>query len=456
MLALVKPREYLAYENRLGESLYRREFDFVPEAAVGLSLDPEYGTNRDMFEYALASMRRSLPKSTADIRKQLVSEYSNLLRQVMDALKGYLKLLSQSPSEHTPFLVFVRDIISLIRAHASEFCTVDEFFYQISQEYSPPVQDPRLHVAGMVSYGLRLDEGDTRATQQLFYYLYNNFKVALANNRLEEETRMLLQGLENQGIMSFFLGKMLPGIVLAACENGDAFVLLDVYGEALQLYLTNGTAPPEISRDMMPCVAALLKAMAKGIWTMKMNGGQEMAVQDIHVVSRIVTAMNSLWCSLSVLQMHMEPPSCLPDMMATLERLSTFVNKAVECLQQNEDTYISTEIFDGFLSSPEDQTIDRDVLGFSQIIKDDVRRNWVSAGDRISVRAPGKAFTSSIGGVSTSGSAKVIGTIEVEVRDLIERLKAWETDWRILSPNSTGHRDIDFVWTDDDGWDLVL
>lgn len=50
LLALVKPRQFLSYENQLAEELKRRNEPFVPDAVVGLSIDPDYGSNRDLFE----------------------------------------------------------------------------------------------------------------------------------------------------------------------------------------------------------------------------------------------------------------------------------------------------------------------------------------------------------------------------------------------------------------------
>ena len=50
LLAIVKPRQFLAYEHQLAEELKRRNEPFVPEAVVGLSINPDYGSNRDLFE----------------------------------------------------------------------------------------------------------------------------------------------------------------------------------------------------------------------------------------------------------------------------------------------------------------------------------------------------------------------------------------------------------------------
>lgn len=50
LLAIVKPRQFLAYEHQLAEELRRRNEPFVPDAVVGLSINPDYGSNRDLFE----------------------------------------------------------------------------------------------------------------------------------------------------------------------------------------------------------------------------------------------------------------------------------------------------------------------------------------------------------------------------------------------------------------------
>ena len=107
----------------------------------------------------------------------------------MRSLKKDLKTLCGNAREHGPHVAFAREIIGLVRTHMSGICGIDDFFLQISPEYSPPADDPRLQVAGMVSYGLRLDEGDSRAVNELFYYLLNSFKKALSEGRLGDEAR---------------------------------------------------------------------------------------------------------------------------------------------------------------------------------------------------------------------------------------------------------------------------
>lgn len=50
LLAIVKPRSALAYENQLAEELKKRGEGFVPGNVVGLSINPDYTSNRELFE----------------------------------------------------------------------------------------------------------------------------------------------------------------------------------------------------------------------------------------------------------------------------------------------------------------------------------------------------------------------------------------------------------------------
>src|SRR5947207_15127531 len=104
-------------------------------------------------------MRTSLKEGTATLRKHLSTEFRSALDLVMRQMKTDLKTVSSQASKHRAFVQFVRDIVSLIRTHGAQICQLDEFFFQVSQEYSPSLQDPRLHIAGILSYGVRLGEG---------------------------------------------------------------------------------------------------------------------------------------------------------------------------------------------------------------------------------------------------------------------------------------------------------
>nr|RBQ95015.1 hypothetical protein FVER53263_11346 [Fusarium verticillioides] len=260
-LSIVKPRPYLSYENQLAEQLLRKQKEFVPDAVVGLAINPDYNTNRDLFEFLITWMRKSLRDAGPALKKVIMSEHSKTLKLVMQQMIVDLRTMSHDASEHSSYVFFVRDVIALIRAHGSDICAVDKYFYQISKEYSPSIQDPQLQVAGMMSYGLRLSEGDTKVIHQVFFFLSNNFKIALKDNKLQDEVELLCRGMENPGILSFILNKMLPAIVKTATVESSVFPMVEVYAGALRVFFTRDVISRELTESELPYVVVLLRAI---------------------------------------------------------------------------------------------------------------------------------------------------------------------------------------------------
>ena len=120
---------------------------------------------------------------------------------------------------------------------AQDICPVDPFFYQISPEYSPSRQDPRLQTAGILACGLKLEEGSAHAAPGLFYLLWPNFTTALAGGRLADERAILERGMRHRHVLAFMLGKMLPAVVAAAVRCPDAWALAQTYVDALEARL---------------------------------------------------------------------------------------------------------------------------------------------------------------------------------------------------------------------------
>ncbi|KFH44212.1 hypothetical protein ACRE_049940 [Hapsidospora chrysogenum ATCC 11550] len=428
MLAIVKPRESLAFENNLAEELIRQGKEFVPEAVAGLTVSLDYDTNRDLFEFAISSMRKSIQDAGPNMKKILLSEHKRSIQLVMDQIKGDLKTVSQDPNEHPSYLHFARDIISLIRAHGSDFCTVDEFFYRISKEYSPSLQDPQLQVAGMVSYGLRLSEGDTGVAHQLFFFLINNFKLAMMNDKTFGEVQLLSHGLGNPGILSFVLGKMLPAIIRAATVETASFPLVDVYTQACHLWLDDDEAPPELSEGDLPHLRRTLKAIVDGIGGLSGRLGQ--TAMEIHLVRQYLGLMNVFWPSLYVLALSDVSSHDFDAIKSLLKDCSNFTKR-------NESYLLTLIDFPGFdgsqtdllslqlLDTGEMYTDDPHVAGFTQNIVDDVRTNWILSGDRLSIQAPGKPRSTQSG----QGMHRPTFDRRELFIDVYERTRIWNQWW---------------------------
>ncbi|CAK7229124.1 hypothetical protein SBRCBS47491_007141 [Sporothrix bragantina] len=251
MLAIVKPRRFLAYEHRLAEALKQHDLPYVRRAYVPASSQaPNYDTNRAFFNCAMTSLRQQLRDADgATRRQQLRGDFARALKLVMQQMKDDLRYAKTEPAEHEKYIVFVRGIVALIRSHGSDICPLDNFFYDQSQDFSPSPEDPQLRAASIVMYGLRLGEGEATAAPQLFHYLLNNFNIALANDKLDQECKFLEHSLENNNVLGFMLERMLPAILRATSQAEEAWPLLDVYYSAIERLVTRSPVPKDIGDE---------------------------------------------------------------------------------------------------------------------------------------------------------------------------------------------------------------
>ncbi|KAI2617473.1 Mus7/MMS22 family-domain-containing protein [Hypoxylon sp. NC1633] len=269
LLELIKPWDHLAYENRLALAIQQRGDPYLEDAVIDLGDNPGYDTNRDLFSHIVAVMRKTLRRAETGQKPQLQLQFSKTLKSTMDQMKLDLKSITFGSLEHEDHIEFVRSIVSIIRSQ--DICPVDSYFYQISREYSPSRQDPRLQIASILSLGLKLEEGDSKAVPGLFYLLFPNFKLALANNELSAEKRIIRKGMENPHVLSFMLSTMFPAIIITVAEETDlGWILLATYVNALEELLTAPCIHRAIGREDMDGTLVLIKcalgALLKSRW----------------------------------------------------------------------------------------------------------------------------------------------------------------------------------------------
>lgn len=443
LLSIVKPRSHLAYENELGQELQRFGKEFVPEAAAGLAVNPDYSTNRDMFEFAVSWMRKSLRDAGPALRKMMLSEHAKTLKAAMQQIKGDLRVVSQDATEHPSYVVFVRDIMALIRAHGSDICTVDDFFYQISKEYSPSVQDPQLQVAGMLSYGLRLSEDDARVTHQLFFFLFNNFKMSMINDKLRDELKMLRRGMKNADIFAFILGKMLPAVVRACVVESSAYPLLEVYVEALRMLLASSLIPHELTERDLPSVAVTVTTVVDALETLSRNPSA-MPAEGIEVLTLVLSLMNILWPWILTLSIY-EPSSpawrgicdALQCASNGINRAETFMEGIIDFETEGGSLHGNTLLAGVRRPGIDTAQVDGHIKSFTDNIVNDVRRNWIFSTFKISIQAPGKARNTQ----STQGCQGVDRPVWKAwelVGDVYGQAKEWNGWYRRVFEASSG------------------
>ncbi|KAK7414752.1 hypothetical protein QQX98_006436 [Neonectria punicea] len=425
-LALVKPRKYLAHENHLAQELQRQGKEFVPEAAIALATNLNYNSNRDMFEFAISWMRRCLGAAGPSRKKDILSEHSKTLKAVMQQIKRDLRTVAQEDvPEHPSFVAFIRDIIALIKAHGSEICKVDAFFYQINKEYSPSVQDPQLQVAAMLSYGLRLSDGDPRVAHQLFFFLFNSFKLSLSKDKLRDEVKFLHKGMKNPGILAFIFGKMLPAIIRASFLESSAFPLGDVYGEALQVLLNHHVVPHELTESDLPHVLVTVKAFVNGLDQLGQNDGP-LTGEQMHLLRQVLSMINELWPFLNVLSgsqtssmIWEQTCQVLKYASAGIETAETYIGNVLDVADYSLNPSL---LLSGLRRPTVDLTqVDTHIKSFTNNIISDVRKNWIVAGNKMTIQ--GVSSTQ-----SGQGLDEPVWDLEELVEDLYERTIQWN-DW---------------------------
>ncbi|KAJ4413597.1 hypothetical protein N0V85_003496 [Neurospora sp. IMI 360204] len=317
--SIIKPMRFLGYETYLAEVLQQRGLPFLAGADVSAGMTPDYNIHLNLFSRAIHYMRKALrggkggeagaapsapstASSAQSVRRQR-EEFSQTLQLAMTKIQKDLSLLrsltlssnptASSTEEHKQYMAFAHELISLIKSHGVGIVVVDSFFLTPSDSYSPPLQDPQLHTAGIMAYGVRLSEKDAPAASQLFWYLFNNFKVALANDGLKEERGILERALGDakmtggKEFMTFMLEVMLPVVVQVAGrveqdqdrEGEFGSVLLECYAGAVVGVLTRSCVPRELrGEDVEVHVVEVLRCVVwwcEQMWMKRGRGSAE-------------------------------------------------------------------------------------------------------------------------------------------------------------------------------------
>ncbi|KAL6794821.1 Mus7/MMS22 family domain-containing protein [Trichoderma sp. SZMC 28013] len=427
-LALVTPLKYLKCESLFGIQHHCYAEGFAPPNMAGSIAQPSYKTNLLLFEFAVTSMRKSIRRADSRLRRALDLEYSKTLKHVMKQMRNDLSLMYGDTSLHQRFVTFVQHIVSLIKAHGSDICMVDNFFLQVSAVYSPPIQDVQLQIAGMLSYGIRIEEGDPRAAHELFFLMFNNFKHALVNGNLTRDVRMLRKGMKHRSILAFVLGKMLPAILRASFLDSSSFALLDVYAEALHLLLSGRILSRQLDSNDLPHVVVTTRAIVEGMRVMR-RGNRILSSPQVHVLRRALAILNVLWPSLLIIRAESPEDVYLLELATTFRDIASFATVAqgylTDIIEMRSGSLDVDLLFQGFhIDQP--LGFDMHVNSFTTSITDDIARNWVLGPTRISIRMPTRIKENN---QETLGLVLPTWVAEELVNDLQGQVQNWCLQW---------------------------
>lgn len=368
LLFITKPFHHLGYEQYLAEVLMHQNLGFMERVNVSVGIPPDYNSNVDLFSCAVHFMRKKLREADSSQTSRLLrAEYDKNLQLVMQRMKDDLSHLKSNPAQHAAHIDFVRQIISLIKSHGVNISVVDPFFTQPGPDYSPPLQDPQLHTAGIVAYGVRLAEKDARAVPQLFHYLYNHFKIALGNGKLEQERTILVKAMRSEpSVLVFVLEFMLPAIVVVCHTTCDAWLLLEVYADALGDLLGGDCFPRELSREELGHAAALLEVVVKALRANPDPSGESLVIRA--VLAEVADVLRPF----VVAELYGEPG----EVEEGLER-------AVEATRR----YFVEDVTEP--GAGEVVVDNSQVKEFARMVVADVRRSWMVSEDFVTVQMAG-------------------------------------------------------------------
>lgn len=418
-LSIVKPERELSFELQLADQLKANDEQFVPDLSRKQTMN--YTLMSDLFEYDVAFMRRSLHTADPSDKKTLAAEYSAVLRLVMEQMKRDLTSLASEEALHVPYVLFVRRIISLIRAHGSEICAVDDFYYQMTKEYSPSIQDPHLQVAGMISYGLRLQDGDSRVGQQLFFFLLNNAKQAIIRDTLGDSINLLRRGFADTNVANFILRYLLPAIIAASLQDASVYPLFDIYAEALDAVYGNLMVAKSVpDSDGITAIFHLIKDGFNNLRQVQ----RILSGQELHVIRQSVACMNVLWPALfesflnGLVQSTLQTTATLDQLSATFEEAITYMETNTISRELGVD---ATRLFGAFGGCTSiDRRQNHQTMSFADHIVKDVDKNWVEMNGKINIQTTVK---------DAKGVEAPVFDLEVLIKDIELEMREW-LRWR--------------------------
>ncbi|KUI59911.1 Protein mms22 [Cytospora mali] len=440
MLALVKPFQALRYETYLAETLKSLEMGFTKSAVVMAAAVPEYSANRDFFAIGMSYMRKELRQADSTRRKPLRAKYEKLLKMVMQQMRTDIKSLILNSDGHKNYIYFIREIVALIKSHGADICPVDAFYYQFSTEYKPAEEDPQLHSAGIIAYGLRLGEGEITAVPQLFYYLYNHFKLSIVNRQLDAESQIIENSMTDDNILTFVLSRMLPAIIRACFQTQNVWPLLGVYSRALRGLFGRSHLPREVPESLCNEVVALLSSVPRWLRNLKEGGsfGTTTTPTQLRIFTQLMEICNAVRPTLIcwLMQPSLDPNRSL---LGCVDGITQVARQAVSFLDDLRGSSGSDmpaqsvpvrELLTGLTvnepSAPVVQSgTDGQVDSFTQHLLREVQRDWVVTTESITIRT---AITSSAqpGTQPAQGITNDLDGREHEVLlELYGELKSW-------------------------------
>lgn len=430
--SLVKPFHAMQCEADLAETLKTLDMGYMKKAGTLAMTVLDYTKRRDFFAGAISYMRKEVRQADFAQRRPTKAKYEKTLKSVMRQIRLSIQSLQLNSTEHSNYVKFIRDIIGLIRSHGADICSIDPYFYQASAEYSPPKEDPQLHTAGILAYGIRLGEGETTAMPQLFSYLYNHFKTSLSSDQLDAEIMIIEHGMKDDNVLAFVIGRMLPAIIQAITLKTDMWPLLDVYAQALQNSLNKSCLPREVPEDAVNDVVALLATVLT--WAQDLReSSTELTPVQAHVFAQLFNICNAIRPSLACwLLKSSATTSRLQGCVVEVTRVAKWAAAVLSELHEAGGSGVAVcnvSVNDLILEKIQlvPMCFDDHIKSLKESLLRDVQSNWIVTSKHITVRVAATPSTQR-GTQAVEGVNNDVHTRAGLLSELLGGLKVWVSE----------------------------
>ncbi|EME48650.1 hypothetical protein DOTSEDRAFT_49083 [Dothistroma septosporum NZE10] len=158
---------------------------------------------------------------------ELRSAYSDMLRQLMNAMKSHYQELQTCASANVadagttgPYVEFVQQVVASLQQYTAEVCPVDRFFMD-SSAFPLPAGDPTYVVGRLRGYAPKLREGQNRAQLAVFIqtvieralidgqkdYLIDQISTAMVEADMVSMARPTLWQVMSQSILPVYISR---------------------------------------------------------------------------------------------------------------------------------------------------------------------------------------------------------------------------------------------------------
>lgn len=439
LLSLVKPFHALRYEMHLAETLRTLDLSYTKGVGDIGGMRPNYRTNRDFFACAISHMRKDIRQSDPARRTPLRVKYEKLLKSVMRQMRSDIASLELNSDQHRDYTSFIRGIVALIKSHGSGISPVDSFYLQASAEFSPAAEDPDLHSASIIGYGLRLAEGDMTAGPSLFHYLYSHFKLAMANNQLSAESKIIENGMSNDNILAFALGRMLPAVIQTSFRCPQVWPLLGVYSNAMRDLFGRSPLPREIPEKFIGHSTSLLETILGYLGSLKRAStlGTAMSPPQVRLFTQLMDICHAMRPTLScwMLRPSLDPTKrlqrCSNKITLISRRATAYLDEVLgpqgqeAPLRRIEVGQLLAGLADTVTGPCMLSATDGQATSFAQQLQHDVQKCWTITDATITARMS----TSSSTQVGTQPAQGVKNDLDTRAGELLselyDRLQRW-------------------------------